>query len=69
MKLTEGDSLSLRGAAGGSQILVMKSRALHEPVAWAGPIVMNSGQELSEAFLELKEGTFIRERLDFNTGR
>ena len=47
----------------------MKSRALHEPVAWAGPIVMNSRQELSEAFLELEEGTFIRERPDFNTGR
>ena len=69
VKLTEGDSLSLRGAAGGSQILVMKSRALHEPVAWAGPIVMNSRQELSEAFLVLEKGTFIRERPNFNTGR
>ncbi|HPS84615.1 MAG TPA: pirin-like C-terminal cupin domain-containing protein, partial [Bacteroidales bacterium] len=33
---------------------------LHEPVAWGGPIVMNTQEELNKAFEELDEGTFIR---------
>lgn len=65
VKLTDGTSLVLKGVEGGSQILVMKSRALHEPIAWAGPIVMNTRDELAEAFDELDKGTFIRDRLDF----
>ncbi len=65
VKLSSGDALELKGAEGGSQILVMRSRALAEPVAWAGPIVMNTREELSDAFRELEEGTFIKERLDF----
>ncbi len=65
VKLTEGDRLVLKGAEGGSQILVMKSRALGEPVAWAGPIVMNTRAELSQAFSELQHGGFIKDELDF----
>lgn len=68
VKLSEGDSLTLEGKEGGSQILVMKSRALNEPVAWAGPIVMNSKQELSQAFSDLEAGTFIKDDLDFHIG-
>jgi redox-sensitive bicupin YhaK (pirin superfamily) len=33
---------------------------VREPVAWYGPIVMNTEEELRAAFTELKEGTFIR---------
>ncbi len=65
VRLTDGDELVLRGEKGGSQVLVMVSRALKEPVAWAGPIVMNTQQELDEAFRELQNGSFIKERLDF----
>ena len=65
VKLGDGDTLTLKGAEGGSQILVMKARALNEPIAWAGPIVMNTQEELSEAFDELDRGTFIRDDLDF----
>lgn len=67
VKLSDGDRLTLKGVAGGSQILVMKSRALNEPVAWAGPIVMNTKNELNLAFDELRAGTFIKDRLDFKT--
>ena len=35
-------------------------RALHEPVAWGGPIVMNTQEELKTAFDELRAGTFIK---------
>lgn len=36
-------------------------RPLHEPIAWRGPIVMNTEAELDEAFAELREGTFLRD--------
>lgn len=65
VKLSEGDNLHLEGGEKGSQILVMKSRALHEPVAWAGPVVMNTREELRQTFEDLQNGTFIKDRLDF----
>jgi quercetin 2,3-dioxygenase len=42
------------------RFLLCSARPLHEPVAWGGPIVMNSQEELDDAFAELREGTFIR---------
>ena len=65
VKLTEGNELILKGAEQGSQVLVMISRALNEPIAWAGPIVMNTNEELNQAFDDLHKGTFIRNKLDF----
>jgi redox-sensitive bicupin YhaK (pirin superfamily) len=35
------------------------AKPLHEPVAWGGPIVMNTREELNQAFDELEKGTFI----------
>lgn len=35
---------------------------LHEPVAWGGPIVMNTEEELKQAFADLEDGSFIKER-------
>ncbi|MGH7672760.1 MAG: pirin-like C-terminal cupin domain-containing protein, partial [Gemmatimonadales bacterium] len=35
---------------------------LEEPVAWQGPIVMNTPEELRRAYAELRDGTFIRHR-------
>ncbi|HHX59431.1 MAG TPA: pirin family protein, partial [Epulopiscium sp.] len=35
------------------------AKPLKEPIAWGGPIVMNTKQELDQAFKEIKEGTFI----------
>ena len=66
VKLSDGDTLVLQGAEGGSQILVMQSKALHEPVVWGGPIVMNTNEELRQAFEELQNNTFIKDRLDFD---
>ena len=43
-----------------SRFIFFEGRPLHEPVAWAGPIVMNTDEELRATFLELEDGTFIK---------
>ena len=42
------------------RFLFVSGRPLHEPIAWYGPIVMNTEQELRQAFAELQNGTFIK---------
>lgn len=69
VSFSEGRSIKLKGLAGGSQILVMKSQALDEPVSWGGPIVMNTKEELDQAFYEFKHGNFIKHDLAFDIGK
>jgi quercetin 2,3-dioxygenase len=40
--------------------IFFSGKALHEPIAWGGPIVMNTREELEHAFDELNQGTFIK---------
>ncbi len=49
-------------AAGSGRFLLLSGRPLGEPIAWRGPIVMNSWDEIWEAFRELDEGTFVKKR-------
>lgn len=65
-KLTNGNKVTIKNAGDFAQVLFLSTRALNEPVAWAGPIVMNSEEELEEAFLDLRKGSFIREDLEFD---
>jgi redox-sensitive bicupin YhaK (pirin superfamily) len=44
----------------GSKFLFVAGNPLGEPIAWGGPIVMNTREELDQAFGELREGTFIK---------
>ena len=44
----------------GIRFLLVSGKPLEEPVAWYGPIVMNTQQELQEAFRELEKGTFLK---------
>jgi quercetin 2,3-dioxygenase len=46
--------------AGGARFLMASGEPLHEPIAWGGPIVMNTEKELDEASLDLRRGTFVR---------
>ena len=56
-----GDYLSVAAPADApARFIFCSGRALREPVAWGGPIVMNTREELQQAFAELREGTFIR---------
>ncbi len=65
VKLTSGTSLTIKNGNRDAQVLYMKSKALEEPIAWAGPIVMNSNGELNQAFDELNHGAFIKERVKY----
>ena len=44
----------------GVRFLLVSGQPLKEPVAWYGPIVMNTEEELRTAFAELRNGTFLR---------
>ena len=49
-----------RAGEAGIRFLLVSGRPLKEPVAWQGPIVMNTQEELAQAYRELREGSFIR---------
>ena len=55
-----GDEVSVRAGDSGMRFLLVSGRPLGEPVAWQGPIVMNTQEELRQAYAELRVGTFIR---------
>lgn len=61
--LTGGDEVEF-SAKEGSVVLVLISKRLDEKIAWGGPIVMNTMDEIYKAFAELREGTFIKEKTD-----
>jgi redox-sensitive bicupin YhaK (pirin superfamily) len=46
----------------GIRFLLVSGRPLEEPVAWYGPIVMNTREQLRQAWQELQDGTFIKHR-------
>jgi quercetin 2,3-dioxygenase len=55
-----GDEITVQADEEGIRFLLVSGKPLREPVAWYGPIVMNTQRELQEAFDELKKGTFLR---------
>ena len=65
VKLTEGDSLEIESLDDEIILLFVSSDKLDEPVAWGGPIVMNTRAELETAFAELRSGTFLKEKIDY----
>jgi redox-sensitive bicupin YhaK (pirin superfamily) len=55
-----GDVFEAWAGASGLHFVLFAGRPLHEPIAWGGPIVMNTQEELQQAFKEIDNGTFIR---------
>ena len=55
-----GDEVVVQAGENGVRFLLISGRPLEEPVAWYGPIVMNTQEELQKAFEELQENTFLR---------
>jgi redox-sensitive bicupin YhaK (pirin superfamily) len=57
-----GDEITVRAGEKGIRFLLVSGKPIEEPVAWYGPIVMNTRQELQQAYADLEAGTFIRNR-------
>jgi redox-sensitive bicupin YhaK (pirin superfamily) len=60
--LGDGDEVNVVSHTGPFRFLLFSGKPLREPVAWGGPIVMNTQEELRQAFLEYRNGTFIKEK-------
>jgi redox-sensitive bicupin YhaK (pirin superfamily) len=55
-----GDEVVVQAGEEGIRFLLVSGKPIEEPVAWYGPIVMNTKEQLQEAFNDLRNGTFIR---------
>jgi quercetin 2,3-dioxygenase len=55
-----GDEVTVQAGEQGIRFLLVSGKPIQEPVAWYGPIVMNTQAELKQAVAELREGTFIK---------
>ena len=60
-KLGDGDTVTIEAGDEPIEILFMCSERLGEPIAWYGPVVMNTREELIRAFTEMDNGTFIKQ--------
>ena len=56
----QGDEVVVQAGEEGVRFLLVSGKPLEEPVAWYGPIVMNTQSQLQKAFRELQEGTFLK---------
>ena len=55
-----GDTITVRSGPEGVRFLLVSGKPIQEPVAWHGPIVMNTRAELMQAFTDLRNDTFIK---------
>ncbi len=55
-----GDEVTVQAGEEGIRFLLVSGQPIEEPVAWYGPIVMNTNAELQQAVAELRDGTFIK---------
>jgi redox-sensitive bicupin YhaK (pirin superfamily) len=60
IRFGSGDEVTVEAGPQGVRFLLISGAPLEEPVAWHGPIVMNTRSELEEAMRDLRNGTFIR---------
>ena len=57
-----GDEVTVQASREGIRFLLLSGKPLREPIAWYGPIVMNTQAELQQAIAELRDGSFIKSR-------
>jgi redox-sensitive bicupin YhaK (pirin superfamily) len=55
-----GDEVTVQAGQDGVRFLLVSGKPFHEPVAWRGPIVMNTQEQLRQAFAELNNGSFLK---------
>lgn len=63
----DGDYISIKSGNHGARLLLCSGKPIGEPVAWRGPIVMNTEEELTLAFDEFQKGSFIKHKKPENT--
>ncbi|RLL83024.1 pirin family protein [Mesotoga sp. BH458_6_3_2_1] len=56
----EGEQFWIKAGTEGIRFLLLSGKPLKEPIAWGGPIVMNTNEELELAFRELREDSFVK---------
>jgi redox-sensitive bicupin YhaK (pirin superfamily) len=56
----DGEQVEIKTEGEAVRFLLISGKPLHEPIAWGGPIVMNTQDELDDAFEEYRAGTFIK---------
>ena len=56
----DGDQVAVKAEGEFVRFLLVAGRPLNEPIAWGGPIVMNTKEELDVAFEEFRSGRFIK---------
>ncbi|MBR8766163.1 pirin family protein [Porphyromonas levii] len=57
----ECETVRIKAGAEGARFALFAAEPLREPIAWGGPVVMNTRQELEQAFDEMDRGTFIKD--------
>jgi redox-sensitive bicupin YhaK (pirin superfamily) len=57
-----GDEITVQAGPEGIRFLLVSGKPIEEPVAWYGPIVMNTQEQLRQAMTDLQDGTFIKQR-------
>ncbi len=62
----DGDSVVSRAGKNGLRFLLVSGRPIGEPIAWRGPIVMNTQTELDQAYQEYWNGTFLRHKANLD---
>ena len=65
VKLTQGDFVTIKNSDSNAQVLFISSTAVKEPISWGGPIVMNTREELQQAFVDLDRVTFLQEKISY----
>jgi quercetin 2,3-dioxygenase len=65
----KGDGVTVKAGPEGARFLLVSGRPIKEPIAWGGPVVMNTEEELQAAFREIDNGTFIKSATTVRAGR
>ena len=62
MLFDSGDEITVQAGPEGIRFLLVSGKPIEEPVAWYGPIVMNTQEQLRQALSDLQRGTFIEKK-------
>lgn len=59
-------TVQLRGGEEGLSVIIFSGKKINEPIAWHGPFVMNTKQEIQETLFEYQSGTFLKKRCEWD---